>query len=162
MRDWLILPHRMTFEQMLAEACRAAGITREDILGPSRRKRVSWPRQDLMLALFERGHSYCEIGRLFNRTHAPALHGVAEAALRRSQPAVKPQKKARHVPLPTRRIKRGKRSVAAPAPPDAFATAFGRAFPAGADYRRGAYGTDLPMRKAAHNFGDASIMERGV
>ncbi len=125
MRDWLVLPHRMTFEQMLAEASRKANVREAEITGPRRDKRVSWPRQDLMLVLFERGLSYCEIGRLFNRTHASAMHGVAEAALRRSQPATKPPRAPRRAPQPVKRMRRSRLVVAAlpPDPHAAFAAA---------------------------------------
>ncbi len=108
MRDWLILPHRMTFGQMLAETSLKANVREAEILGPRRDKRVSWPRQDLMLVMFERGLSYCEIGRLFNRTHASAMHGVAEAALRRNQPAAKPPRPPRRAPQPVKRMRRSR------------------------------------------------------
>lgn len=163
--EWLILPHRMTFEQMLAEACRDARITREQMLGRSRQRRIAWPRQALMLRLFERGHSYAEIGRLLGRNHASAIHGVKDARKRRDEmKAAKPPRPP--APSLKRQARKKKPAATPPAyPSDPFAIAFRRAFPGGADYQRGPYivrENTLRGRRRRQYLRDASAMEGSV
>jgi chromosomal replication initiation ATPase DnaA len=52
------------------------GYTVEDILGPSRLKRLVAVRRLCILMFRDRGHSTPEIGRLMNRCHTTICHAL--------------------------------------------------------------------------------------
>ncbi len=52
------------------------GYTVEDVLGPSRSKKLVAVRRLCILMFRERGHSTPEIGRLLNRCHTTILHAL--------------------------------------------------------------------------------------
>jgi hypothetical protein len=81
-RDWIILPCVATFEQLLAAACALARCTEAELMGRSHERRIAWPRQELMLALQEKGWSHAEIGRRFSRNHTTVLDGIERAKAR--------------------------------------------------------------------------------
>ena len=60
----------------IAEIAEAHGYTVEDILGPSRRKKLVAVRLWCVLMLRNKGHSTTEIGRLMNRCHTTICHAL--------------------------------------------------------------------------------------
>lgn len=60
-----------------------AGITEADILGPSRLRKFSNPRQFVMYLAHKRGMSLPQIGRIMGRHHTTVLHGVRAEEARR-------------------------------------------------------------------------------
>jgi hypothetical protein len=81
-RDFIWLPCAMSIEQLIEAACRLARCTEADLMGPSRERRINYPRQELMLILHERGWSLSEIGRRFDRHHTVVMDGVQRARAR--------------------------------------------------------------------------------
>lgn len=59
------------------------GVSAVDILGPSRERVVSIPRQEAMRRAYEDGLTLAEIGRALGRDHTTVMHGIAVARLRR-------------------------------------------------------------------------------
>ena len=57
---------------------RRHGLTKEDLIGQDRARRIAWPRQEAMLMLRERwGLSYPRIGQLLGyRDHSTIIHGI--------------------------------------------------------------------------------------
>jgi chromosomal replication initiator protein len=64
--------------RVLNTICAARGVTRADLLGPERSRRVSWPRQEAYTLLRETTLlSFSEIGRqIGGRDHTTVLKGV--------------------------------------------------------------------------------------
>lgn len=69
---------RKSIHDILCEIAEKYRIGVKDLIGPCRRKMVSWPRQEAMfLAFTQCPHlSYPEIGRLMNKHHTTVLFGV--------------------------------------------------------------------------------------
>lgn len=65
--------------------CEAHDITWPDMKGPSRRRAIAYPRQELMRVMFDdMGISYNRIGQLLGgRDHSTIIHGVKKARERR-------------------------------------------------------------------------------
>lgn len=85
MRGPIVLdPKLLSARDIIDRACHEARCSREEMLGNDRSRWLAWPRQDLMLALRERGLSYPKIGRLLgDRDHTTIMHGVRKAKARR-------------------------------------------------------------------------------
>lgn len=92
MRDFIWI-RSATPEELIKRACEKVGCKRDTMLGQSRRRRIAWPRQDLMLALYEIGLSYPEIGKLMGRHHTTVMDGAERAKARRE---------GRYAPRPVR------------------------------------------------------------
>lgn len=60
-----------------------AGITEADILGPSRLRKITEPRQFVMYLAHKRGMSLPKIGRIMGRHHTTVLHGIRAEEARR-------------------------------------------------------------------------------
>jgi chromosomal replication initiation ATPase DnaA len=68
----------------LTEALKA-GISLDDMLGPSRERRFAWPRQDAMRRVADEVRPrlpLARIGVLFGRDRATVRHGIAASRLR--------------------------------------------------------------------------------
>lgn len=64
------------FDTVMRRICKATGVTRMEIMSPTRGKRVAFARQAICYwAARCAGLSDCEIGRLLGRDHTTALHG---------------------------------------------------------------------------------------
>lgn len=67
-------------QQLTAETF---GIEIDDILSPTRRRKIAWPRQvAMMLARQHTGYSLPRLGRLFKRDHSTILEGIRQAERR--------------------------------------------------------------------------------
>ena len=79
---------RHHWRTVVREVAEANGITIDDLIGPRRSRRASWPRQEAMYRMRnETPLSYPEIGaRLGNRDHTTVLHGVKAHAKRANLP----------------------------------------------------------------------------
>lgn len=62
---------------------KCAGITEADILGPSRLRKITEPRQFVMYLAHKRGMSLPQIGRIMGRHRTTVLHGIRAEAERR-------------------------------------------------------------------------------
>lgn len=51
------------------------GVTREDVLGKSRERRIVYARQHCYWMLRERGRTFPEIARIMRRDHSSVIHG---------------------------------------------------------------------------------------
>lgn len=76
-----------TLREMLEAFAAYEGLTVSDLLGAGRTRRISHPRQDFMLIVYETGrYSLPQIGHfLGGRDHTTILHGVRKAKRRRAQ-----------------------------------------------------------------------------
>ena len=75
-----ITPRRFAAD-ILADVAKKYGLTVADLKGPSRERRIAWPRQEAMWRIREScPHiSYPHIGRLLGgRDHTTIMHGVRE------------------------------------------------------------------------------------
>jgi hypothetical protein len=71
----LILPGRRTKVRTIQRAvARECGFALADILGPSRKKKLTLARQIGMWLALQTGLSFPVIGRMFNRDHTTVLH----------------------------------------------------------------------------------------
>ena len=63
---------------IIAEVAERHGITVEQIMGDSRKRHISWPRQEAMYELGRRSKwmSLTAIARFFGRDHTTILHGI--------------------------------------------------------------------------------------
>jgi chromosomal replication initiator protein len=77
-------PVRRTVEDVQAAACEAFGITREELVSPSRTARLTWPRQVAMyLARELTDQTLPAIGRAFGgRDHTTVMHACKRTAAR--------------------------------------------------------------------------------
>lgn len=66
-------------QRALATAARATGLSRREIISPSRNARCVRARWAVMLGMKNRGHSLSGIGRRLQRSHATVLHGLGMA-----------------------------------------------------------------------------------
>lgn len=64
--------------RLMGEIAAAYGVTVEQICGPSRKRAVAWPRQELMWVLYKTGrYSMPQIARFIGgRDHTTVLHGI--------------------------------------------------------------------------------------
>ena len=77
------LAHRSPVERAVAVTkmiAAAHGLTIDDILGPSRQRRIYRVRCEVALYLRRRGKSYSQIGRFMNRHYSSVIQMVREAA----------------------------------------------------------------------------------
>ncbi|WP_456433308.1 chromosomal replication initiator protein DnaA [Thermosulfuriphilus sp.] len=67
----------VTKERIIELVCRYFQVSREELKSPSRRRRISYPRQMAMyLCRKFTGETFEAIGRMFNRDHATVVHAV--------------------------------------------------------------------------------------
>lgn len=79
--------HIGPMHRVIHEVARFAGMTPQDITGPSRKRKFAYARQMAMLICYDYTKaSYPEIGRAFNRDHSTVHYGV-DAARYRCKPA---------------------------------------------------------------------------
>lgn len=64
--------------ELVASMAADAGVTLDDLYGPSRKAHLVELRRRISVRLHEDGVSYPEIGRLLNRHHTTILHHVRE------------------------------------------------------------------------------------
>jgi len=69
-------------KRFIRERCIDFGVSYDEVVGPSRYKRLVWPRQVIMFELKERFDlSLPEIGRMFGgRDHSTCLHAIRKVA----------------------------------------------------------------------------------
>lgn len=63
----------------------AHGVTMDEMLGPSRARRVAWPRQEAYRRVFDEVRprlGLTRVGMLFGRDRATVRHGIAQARRR--------------------------------------------------------------------------------
>jgi len=60
---------------IVAAAARIAGVSRDDIIGPSRFRKFTLPRQVVCLLAMEAGHSSSRVAAYLDRDHSTVLHG---------------------------------------------------------------------------------------
>lgn len=73
------MPTMPTMRQIAQEVAQRHQLTLERLLGPEVERRVSWPRQEAMAAIYAMGgRSYPQIGRFFHRHHATVIHAVRQ------------------------------------------------------------------------------------
>lgn len=78
-----------TIRSIQLATCARYGITLEEMLSPTRERRVAWPRQEAMaLAIRFTKCSLPVIGRSFGRDHTTVLHGGAVAERRGIDPGL--------------------------------------------------------------------------
>lgn len=65
--------------QILAHTARLYDVNVEDIVGPSRLRRICEARWATMRAMEARGLSTTRIGQLLNRDHSTVVHGLRRA-----------------------------------------------------------------------------------
>ena len=66
--------------QVVAAVCRGYAVTQEEVLGPTRRRRVTVPRWVAWRVMHrELSMSSKDIAAMFNRDHTTVLHGLARA-----------------------------------------------------------------------------------
>lgn len=61
---------------LINRACRACGVSREEILSSSRKRGAVVARQMLCYVLRKKGYVWQMCGRVVNRDHATAMHGA--------------------------------------------------------------------------------------
>lgn len=66
MKDWALVNR----------ACRACGVSREEMLSSSRKRDVVVARQMLCYVLRKKGYTWHMCGRVVGRDHATAMHGA--------------------------------------------------------------------------------------
>lgn len=85
------MPTRITFlrrnkaaQDIIREVAEDHGLTVSDLLGPSKRRKYAWPRQEAMLRMREETElSYPQIARLLRRKdHTTIWHGERAARQR--------------------------------------------------------------------------------
>jgi chromosomal replication initiator protein len=85
------MPARITFlrrnkpaQDIIREVAKDHGLTVPELLGPSRRRKYAWPRQEAMLRMREETElSYPQIARLLRRKdHTTIWHGERAARQR--------------------------------------------------------------------------------
>lgn len=76
--------------QIMLAVAAAHKVTVAELCGPSRQRRIAWPRQELMWALYDTGrYSMPQIGRFIGgRDHTTALHGIRRHEERLAAPDV--------------------------------------------------------------------------
>lgn len=75
--------HIGPMHRVIHEVARFAGMTPQDITGPSRKRKFAYARQMAMLICRDYVNaSFPEIGRAFNRDHSTVLYGVEVASQR--------------------------------------------------------------------------------
>lgn len=88
-RDWIDVRapvRRLTASRMalIARIAREHGVTVPEILGPSRHRRVAWPRQEAIAAVREMFRDPLDqIGALFGRHHTTVMHAIRAVQERR-------------------------------------------------------------------------------
>ena len=70
------------WEQVLEQVCAVFGVSRRELLGPSRLGRVLLPRQLAMYLLRQAGWSLPQLARAFDRDHATVLHACRKVEQR--------------------------------------------------------------------------------
>jgi len=70
------------WEQVLEQVCAVFGVSRRELLGPSRLGRVLLPRQLAMYLLRQAGWSLPRLARAFDRDHATVLHACRKVEQR--------------------------------------------------------------------------------
>lgn len=75
-----ITPPKPTMARIAKRIAAARQVKIEELISPMRERRVAWPRQEAMAAMYDTGRwSYPQIGRyLGGRDHTTVLHGVRE------------------------------------------------------------------------------------
>ncbi len=72
-----IEPVRPTWRQIASEVAEAHSISLDDLLGPSHKRKFSWPRQHAYAEVRRRTNlSWPAIGRRFDRDHTSCLKGA--------------------------------------------------------------------------------------
>lgn len=77
--------YKRRMAEIAAAVAFANDLTLAELKSDGRTQKISWPRQDAMLAMQEAQFSLSQIGRFFKRDHTTVLHGVRAAKLRRQQ-----------------------------------------------------------------------------
>lgn len=70
---------------IILEVAKASGLKIKTLMGPSRARRATWPRQVAYEALNRAGYSTAEIGRMMGRDHTTVMHGIKAARARRAE-----------------------------------------------------------------------------
>ena len=70
------LPPRVT--QIIVDICDEFDVTPEDLWGPKRHRRISWPRHEAMRRIHQLSFkpSFCRIARWFNRDHSTVMFAM--------------------------------------------------------------------------------------
>ncbi|MBK9005338.1 MAG: hypothetical protein IPM41_16245 [Sphingomonadales bacterium] len=65
----------MTTSEQIGLIAMRYGVTRHDVLGPSRKRKIAYARQHCYWHFRERGNSYPAIARIMRRDHSSVIHG---------------------------------------------------------------------------------------
>lgn len=83
-----------SMKHILREVCEECDVTRDEILGERRLKRIVWPRHVAILLIYRncKRATYAGIGRAMNRDHSTVMTAIRKAAARvdRSHPKFDP------------------------------------------------------------------------
>ena len=66
----------MNMEDIVLIAAQLCGYSFDDVVGRSKRERLSIVRQLIWRMLYQSGMSYGQIGEMFGRSHVSVLYGV--------------------------------------------------------------------------------------
>lgn len=70
------------FQKRVVNICMRHGITIDDLRGPSRERKFTHPRQEIMYAGVKAGLTRHQIARVVNRDHTTVIHGARQHAAR--------------------------------------------------------------------------------
>ncbi len=68
-----------TVSDLLDDVARMTGVSRAELVGPSRLKTITAARHHAMRCMRDLGYSFPEIGRAFNRDHTTAISACRKA-----------------------------------------------------------------------------------
>lgn len=64
-------------QAIIAATCRHYGLTLDELRGPKRESRITWPRQQAMKIIRDNTKlTFPQIGRIFNRDHTTVIHAL--------------------------------------------------------------------------------------